>query len=588
MEGVEARRLAAVLVLDVVGYSRLMGADEEQTHTRLKAHRTELIEPSISDHHGRVVKLTGDGLLAEFSSVVDAVVCAVEIQRGMKQRDTKLPESLRIRLRIGINLGDVIIDEKDIYGDGVNVAARLESLAEPNGICISDVAHQMIRARADLSFHDLGEQQLKNIAQPVRVWRWTEGTEVNGGATDGCDGSLNLPKSDKPSIAVLPFENMSHDPDQEYFSDGITEDLITDLSRLSGLLVIARNSVFQYKGRATRPQDVAIELSVRYVLEGSIRRADNHVRINAQLIDATTGYHIWADRYDRELGDIFALQDAIVREIVTSLEVRLTEHEENRLANRYTDNLEAFDLFLHAREHQLRRTREGVAQAGRILEQVIELDPSFAGAYAVLAENHRQEWMYGWRRDETLLGEALRLATKAIKLDQTLPLAHSLLGWIHLWHKNHQEAESEAKLAVRLDPNYAEGYARLGHIVDHAGRPQEAIDLIGKALRLDPHSPFIHLFFLGHAYASLRQDGEAVDALRRAVTRNPDHIGTRQYLATSLWYLGYVEEARIHAQALLRVDPNFSINATAGRIPFQNKDVLERHVAALRALEIPD
>lgn len=588
MERREARRLAAILIADVVGYSRLMGMAEERTHARLRVHRTGLIEPSIATHHGHLVKLTGDGLLAEFASVVDAVICAVDIQRGMIKREPDLPDEHRIRLRIGISLGDVIVDERDIYGDGVNVAARLEALAEPDGICISDVAHQIVRIRSDLSFRDLGEQRLKNIAQPVRVWRWIEGASNDGDSRATPKAAATTPGSEKPSIAVLPFDNMSRDPDQDYFSDGITEDLITDLSQISGLLVIARNSVFQYKGRVVKPEDVAVELNVRYVLEGSIRRANNKVRVNAQLINAATGYHIWADRYDRELGDVFALQDAIVREIVSALKVHLTEHEEERLAHRYTDNLEAFDLFLHAKEHQLRRTREGLAQAESILNRVIDLDPAFAAAYAVLAENHRQEWMYGWHHRKTVLDEALEYATKAVELDNKLPLAHSLLGWIHLWRKNHDAAERGAKLAVQLDPNFAEGYARLGHIVDLAGRPLEAIDLIKRALRLDPHSPFIHLFWLGHAYASLRQDKEAVDTLRRAVIRNPDHIGTRHYLAASLWYLGYRDEAKAQVEALLRVDPSFSVSAIASRIPHRNKDVLVRHVAALRALSVPD
>lgn len=588
MEAEGARRLAAILVADVVGYSWLMGTDEESTHARLRSHRVELIEPTISAHHGRIVKLTGDGFLAEFASVVDATVCGIDIQREMVRRDADLPDDQRMRLRIGINLGDVIVEENDIYGDGVNVAARLEGLAEPNGICISDMAHQMIRSRPDLSFADGGEQRLKNITQPIRVWRWMEGREATGHTAVQTDKSSDPAERDKPSVAVLPFDNMSRDPDQEYFSDGITEDLITDLSRLSGLLVIARNSVFRYKGRPTKPQDVAVELGVRYVLEGSIRRAENHIRINAQLIDATTGYHVWAERYDRELVNIFALQDDITREIVSALEVRLTEPEQDRLARRYTENLEAFDLFLRAKERQLRRTQEGLREARELLENAIQLDASFAGAHAVLADNYRQEWTFGWRRDEGMLDEALKLATKAISLDATLPLAHSLLGWIYLWHKKHDEAEKEAQLAVQLDPNFAEGYARLGHIVALAGRPEEGIGLIRKALRLDPHSPFLYSFFLGHALASLRRDQEAVDALRRALSRNPEHIGSRQYLAASLWHLEYLDEAKAEAEALLRVDPDFSVNAIASRIPEKRQQMLDRHVAALRALQLPD
>jgi TolB-like protein len=330
------RRLAAILAADVVGYSRLMGADEGGTHARLKALRQELIDPKIAEHRGRVVKRTGDGALVEFASAVDAVRCAVEIQQVMAARNRDIAEAQRIEFRVGINLGDVIVEEGDLFGDGVNIAARLEGLAQPGGVCISDVVHQMVRARLDLAFEDLGEQRVKNIALPVRVWHWANDAPPVSSAEQFAAPLL----PNKPSLAVLPFDNLSRDPEQEYFSDGLTEDLITDLSQLSALFVTSRHAVFQYKGRPAPPRQVANDLGVRYVLEGSVRRAANRVRINAQLIDATTGFHLWAQRYDRDFEDIFNLQDEIVHTIVAALDVRLTARERAGIERRYTDNLE--------------------------------------------------------------------------------------------------------------------------------------------------------------------------------------------------------------------------------------------------------
>ncbi|MDH3770482.1 MAG: adenylate/guanylate cyclase domain-containing protein, partial [Nitrospirota bacterium] len=383
MDPVE-RKLAAILAADVVGYSRLMGADEAGTHARLKKLRKDFVEPKVAEHRGRIVKLTGDGALAEFASVVDAVECALEIQQGLAERAANTPEHQRIELRIGINLGDVIFDEGDIYGDGVNVAARLEALAPAGGVCIADVVHQMVRGRLDVAFEDLGEQRVKNIAQPVRTWQWKHGAHAaEPRSNEGADTTASaLP--DKPSIAVLPFDNMSADPEQEYFSDGITEDLITDLSQISGLAVAARNAVFVYKGHPVQPQQVSQDLGVRYVLEGSIRRAANRLRINAQLIDGADGFHLWAQRYDRVLEDIFDLQDEITHEIVDALKIHLTPRERGTIARRYTENLEAYDLFLRAREsHLIRRTREGAERARIALERAIELDPGFAAAHSI-------------------------------------------------------------------------------------------------------------------------------------------------------------------------------------------------------------
>ena len=583
------RRLAAVLAADVVGYSRLMGVDEAGTHARLKALRQDLIDPKIAEHRGRVVKRTGDGALVEFASAVDAVRCAVEIQQVMAARNQDVSEVQRIEFRVGINLGDVIVEEGDIFGDGVNVAARLEALAQPGGVCISDVVHQMVRARLDLAFEDLGEQRVKNIAQPLRVWQWTHDARSTGPRACGtAEAAVPTPQT-KASIAVLPFDNMSRDPEQTYLSDGITEDLITDLSQIAELFVTSRHSVFQYKDRSVTPQQVGQDLGVRYVLEGSVRRAGGRVRINAQLIDAATGFHLWAQRYDRDFEDIFDLQDEITHTIVAALEVHLTPKEREVIARRYTENLEAYDLFLQARETHLLRRNRGAAERARVaLERAIELDPEFAAAHALLAENYRQEWMFEWRDDANTLDHALELAREGVRLDQELPLAHMLLGWIHLWRKEHDAAIAEAQRSVELDPNNAEVWVRLGHILDHAGRPREGLPLIEKAMRLDPHHPFVYPFWLGCALYSLERYEEALGAYERASKRNPEFMAAHQFLAATYAALGRLEEARSEAAEVLRLHPGFSIRRLAQKLPTKDQRVLSHTLDSLRKAGLPE
>jgi adenylate cyclase len=582
------RKLAAILAADVVGYSRLMGADEAGTHARLKALRKEFIEPKIAEHRGRIVKLTGDGALVEFASVLDAVQCAVDTQLGVARHNADLSVAHRIEFRLGVNLGDVIIDGEDIYGDGVNVAARLEGLAPPGGVCISDMVHQMVRGRLDLAFEDLGERQVKNIAQPVRVWRWVNDDRGAGLPATGKEEDAASAPPDKPSIAVLPFDNLSRDPDQDYFSDGLTEDLITDLSQLSALFVTSRHAVFQYKGRSAPPRQVADDLGVRYVLEGSVRRAANRVRINAQLIDAMTGFHLWAQRYDRDLEDIFALQDEITRAIVAALEVHLTPRERVGIERRYTENLEAYDLFLQAREGVWRRTREGAAQARTSLERAIALDPKFAAAHALLADIYRSEWWYGWRDDEAALDRALELAQKGVALDDSLPFAHMFLGWIHLWRKEHDQAIAEAKRCLALDPDNAEGHVRLGSILDQAGRPAEGLPLIETAMRLDPHYPFLYIFWLANAFHSLERYDEAIAAYRRTISRNPDFVYTHAQLASVYAQLGRMEEAKSEAAEALRMDPSWSVQRVAQRLPFKDTAALARLVEGMRKAGLPE
>jgi adenylate cyclase len=578
------RRLAAILAADVVGYSRLMGADEAGTHARLKALRQDLIDPKVAEHRGRVVKRTGDGALVEFASAVDAVRCAVEIQQLMAARNRATAETQRIEFRVGINLGDVIVEEGDIFGDGVNVAARLEALAQPGGVCIADVVHRMVGTRLDLAFEDLGDQRVKNIAEPVRAWQWTN--DALPVSSVGQVAARSLP--DKPSLAVLPFDNLSADPEQTYFSDGMTEDLITDLSQISELFVTSRHASFQYKNQAAPPQQVARDLGVRYVLEGSVRRAGGRVRINAQLIDAVSGFHLWAQRYDRDFGDIFALQDEIVRAIVEALKVRLTARERVGIERRYTDNLEAYDLFLQAREGFWRRTREGATQARTSLERATALDPKFAAAHALLAEICRSEWMYGWCDDDDALDRALDLARRGVALDDELPFAHMFLGWIHLWRKEHDQAIAEAERCLSLDPNNAEGHVRLGHMLDFAGRPAEGIPFIEAAMRLDPHYPFLYIFWLGHAFQSLERCDEAVVAFRRVISRNPDFFYAHMHLAAAYAELGRMEEAKSEAVKVLTMNPSFSVLRVAGRLPFKDTATLARLVDGMRRAGLPE
>jgi adenylate cyclase len=581
------RKLAAILAADVVGYSRLMGEDEAGTHARLKALRKKIIEPNIAECRGRTVKLTVDGALVEFASVVDAVRCAVDVQQSIALHNADLEPDQRIEFRVGINLGDVIIDGDDIYGDGVNVAARLEGLASPGGVCVADVVHQMVRGRLDLVFEDLGEQRVKNIAHPVRVWRWLN-DDVRHASAVGEDTTTAGPN--RLSIAVLPFDNISRDPEQEYFSDGLTEDLITDLSQLSALFVTSRHAVFQYKGRPAPPRQVANDLGVRYVLEGSVRRAANRVRINAQLIDATTGFHLWAQRYDRDLEDIFDLQDEITRAIVGALEVHLTPRERAGIERRYTENLEAYDLFLQARERYWRRTREGVAQARTTLERAITLDPTFAAAHALLAEIYRSEWWFGWRDEEHALDRALELARKGVALDDSLPFAHMFLGWIHLWRKEHDQAIAAAKRCLALDPNNAEGHARLGNTLELAGRPAEGLPFIETAMRLDPHYPFLYIFWLGNAFHSMQRYDEAIAAYRRVISRTPDFLYVRIFLAAVYAQQGRIDQAKAEAVEALRISGGFgafSVERVAQRLPLKDAGALARLVDGMRQAGLP-
>jgi len=623
--GVE-RRLAAILAADVVGYSRLMATDEAGTHAHLKALRRELIEPRIAAHHGRTVKLMGDGALVEFASVVDAVQCAVEIQRVVAERETDVAEDQRIRFRVGINLGDVIIEGDDIYGDGVNIAARLEGLAEPGGIVISGTAFDHARSKAQAGFRFLGRQQVKNIPEPVRAyqvlldpnavgtgiddeapvapsrWRWPAMAAASVAViavmsgfgawlwlSDKPASVVGLAQADQRSIAVLPFENMSGSAEQEYFSDGISEDIITDLSKISDLLVIARNSSFKFKGQSVDLRQVASDLGVRYVLEGSVRRAGEQLRINAQLIDGNTGAHLWAERYDRPLDDVFAVQDDITRQIVQALHLELTQAERDRVMRRYTDDVQAYDAYLLARSLRADLTRESNEEARRLLEGAIERDPNFAAAYAELSWAHHRAWESDWSESPEASRElALELAQKAVALDETLAEGHARLAWAYLWRRQFDDSIAEGRRAIALDPNYADGYMLLSHILIYAGEAEEGVEIAIEGMPLDPDSMYHTLMHLADGQRLLGQYEEAIEDLKRSVELRPDFVPGYVWLASTYGNMGRQVEAEAAAAQVLRLNPHFSISAYGGKVPYRDEAVLEQFREGLRAAGLPE
>jgi len=549
------RRLAAIMAADVVGYSRLMGEDEAGTLSALKELRAALIDPSIAEHRGRIVKLMGDGALVEFASVVDAVECAVAVQRSVMDRNADIPESKRITFRIGVNLGDVIIDGDDIYGDGVNVAARLEGLAEPGGVCISDVVHQSVAGKLELAFKDLGEQQVKNIAEPVRVYQWQFGTSA--AAETASNKSSRLP--DKPSIAVLPFNNMSNDPEQEYFADGMTEDLITDLSQISGLFVIARNSSFAFKGQSVDIKDVGEKLGVRFVLEGSVRKAGDKIRINAQLIDAGTGGHIWAQRYDGNYEDIFALQDEITAKIVSALEVNLTQQDSDRARHRPTFNIDAYDLFLRGRTKFYEMNPEAFREAGDLFRQAVELDPEFADPYLYLGFLQLVGYLYIIPGFEDGLNTGQTLVEKAVALDDRSGMARTLLGWLQIWQGEHDLALTNLERGVELDPTNAEGYAYLAEGLNYAGNPERAVEMTRKAQEYDPVLPPNCLFHLGHSYYLLGKFDEAAEVISGALKMAPEFLPGHIILASVYYELGQIDLAEREIEIVADLAPNFTV-----------------------------
>ena len=544
------RRLAAILAADVVGYSRLMGADEEGTLAALKACRRELLDPKIAEYQGRIVKTTGDGALVEFASVVDAVRCALDIQRATTARNADISNDRRIEFRIGVNVGDIIIDENDIYGDGVNIAARIEPLAEPGAVCLSDNAYQQIKGKLSLDVTDMGERQLKNIAQPVRVY----GVRPDGAASRT---ALSLP--DKPSIAVLPFQNMSGDPEQDYFADGMVDDIITGLSRIKWLFVIARNSTFTYKGRAVDVKQIGRELGVRYVLEGSVRKAADRVRITGQLIDTATGAHVWADRYDRKYDDIFALQDEITLCVIGAIEPSLRLAEVERAKRKRPDSLDAYDLVLQALPGVYSRMPEQSRKALPLLERALALDPNYALAHGCAAECHHTIFLRGGMSQENRTA-SIRHAEAAIAHGQDDALALTFAGFVIGMDKHDRAAAYAAfEAALAVSSSTALTYILGSVILAFAEEAERAIEWAERGLRLSPLDPWRSSAFislaLGH-FQSARYH-EAAAAARKGVQASPGFSITSMVLAATLAKLGQIEEAKAAAARVLQLQPGF-------------------------------
>jgi adenylate cyclase len=576
------RKLTAILSADAVGYSKLMREDEEATVRDIAAHRV-LISEIIQQYHGRVVDSPGDNILAEFASVVDAINGAIKIQEEIQRSNKDTPENRRMEFRIGINLGDVIEEDNRIYGDGVNIAARLEGLASAGGISISGTVYEHVKNKLQLEYEYLGEQTFKNIPEPIRLYRIpTKPSDVSPEEA----GEPNFP--DQPSIAVLPFVNISGDPGQEYFSDGITEDLITDLSKISGLFVIARNSVFTYKGKSVKVQEVSNDLGVKYVLEGSVRKVANRVRITAQLVDATTGGHLWAERYDRDLKDIFAVQDEVTKNIVSAMAVKLTRDEADQLTRRYTKNVEAYEYALRGLEYHCMYTKKSNAYAQEMLLKAIELDPEYSLAYSRLALTYLHEWTQGWSQDSRSREQAFELAKKAIAMDDSIPEAHRILGDIYLYRKDLESAIMERKKTVALDPNYAEGLAGLGEVLIWAGDYDKGIAFVKKAMQLNPRHHAWYFYILGVGYGLKERYEDAIKILHRAIIRNPDFLGSHLVLATIYGLTDRKEECQAEVEEILRISPGFTLKLMGEMIPAADKATADNIIEVLRMAGLPD
>jgi adenylate cyclase len=624
------RRLAAILAADVAGYSRLMEADEEATVRALNACR-KVIDGLVAAHGGRVFGSAGDSVVAEFPSPVEAVRCAVDIQRDLEARDAAQPEGRRMRFRIGVNLGDVIVEGDDLLGDGVNIAARLEALADAGGICLSRPVFDQVKRQLDLGYEYLGAHAVKNIAEPVRVYRvltapeaagriigearpgpraWTRAALAAALVLVGAAAmtmwlrpwaptvapaaveNMAFPLPDKPSVAVLPFDNLSGDPGQDHMADGLTEDIIAALSQVSGLFVIARNSTFVYKGTPVKVQRVAEDLGIRYVLEGSIQKSGERVRITAQLIDALSGNHLWAERYDREYEDIFALQDEITGRIVVALRIELTEGEQARVHLRHTRSLEAWNLFNEGIEHFYRMNRTDNAIAREFFNKSIQADHRYALAYALVAWTHWQDAFQGWSSDrDHSFARATSLAEKARALDHELPDVYALLGAVHLFKGEYEEAVASGEKAVALNPNHATNTALLAMILHNAGRSKEAIAKFNTAMRLSPYYATWILESLGFSYLDAGQPDEALLALQTFIDREPAavHVG-HAHIGRALAYdaLGRDAEARAEVASAIEADAGVSLADFARHSLHRDRAGLEKALATLRRLGMPE
>jgi len=575
------RKLAAILYADVAGYSRLTGADEDGTHRTLRTY-LDLLSSSIEAHSGRVVHYAGDAILADFSTVVDALTCATTIQRDLAERNSGVPDDRKVQFRIGVNLGDVIVDKDEIYGDGVNVAARLESLAREGGICVSDAVRTSVGKKLDLSYEDLGEQQVKNIENPVRAYhvglRTAEAPE-----SDATVGSEHA----KPSIAVLPFANMSGDPDQEFFTDGLTEDIITELSRFRDLFVISRNSVFVYKGQAINVPDVARELGVRFVLEGSVRKAGTRVRITVQLIDAQTDHHLWAERYDRELEDIFDLQDEMTSAIAATLPGRIEAAEHERVGRTPAKSMRAYECVLAGKVLHHRATKSDNEQALKMLDKAIELDPKYVHAHAWRACVLGQAWRRGWCEDpDETWGEILKEGEKSLSLSDSDADAdvHRIHAALNISYGNHERAAHHQQRGLSINPNYDLIVVQQGELLTWLGEADEGVEWILKAMRLNPHHPERFWSHLGRAYFVGRHYADAVDALKRVTT--PDSQ-VHALLVACYAQMGEETAMREHARQVLAQEPDFTVSSYIAMMHYAHQSDLDHHREALAKSGLP-
>ncbi|MFQ6022105.1 MAG: adenylate/guanylate cyclase domain-containing protein [Acidiferrobacterales bacterium] len=581
------RKLAAILYADVAGYSRLTGDDEEGTHHRLSSC-LDLITETIKGHDGNVVHYAGDAVLADFSTVSNGLACAVEIQDGLRKRNADIPEDRRVEFRIGLNLGEVIVDRGDIYGDGVNVAARLESLADPGGICISESVRTAVGKKLPHDYEFMGEQEVKNIAERVRAYRVLLESGASLREAKPSAPALELP--DKPSIAVLPFTNMSGDPEQEYFSDGITEDIITALSRMPWFFVIARNSTFAYKGQAVNVKDISRELGVRYVLEGSVRKSGQRLRITAQLIDATTGKHVWAQHYDRELADVFVVQDDVVESIVGAVAPEFLSAEVKRAQHKDPTQLDAWDCVMRGRWHMWRLAREDIAQARQLFERGIELVPSGEFGASDLAVTHLFEAYYNWTDSRARsMQEMMRAAKKAVAADDHDAWAHTALGLANLFAHNWDEALPPLERAIELYPSFAPALGIKCLVLSCLEAPDEAIECFEKARRLSPRDGLIPLWLVGRTWAYLvsKRYTEALASAREFTRLAPDNPTARRQLAACYVLTDQIEKGRQALNDYLQLEPNHTADDIRGRLPARNPEHVERFIEALRLAGLP-
>jgi adenylate cyclase len=582
------RRLAAILAADVAGYSRLMGVDELGTLAALKAYRREVVDPAIAAHHGRIVKTTGDGMLVEFASAVDAVTCAITVQVKMTERNVGAAQ--KIAFRIGINVGDIIVDDDDIFGDGVNVAARVENECEPGSVCISGSAFEQVRGKTDFAFDDLGERSLKNIDRPVRLYAVRPPTSppvVTAKSPD--EGRKPLPLPDKPSIAVLPFENMSGDPEQEYFADGMVEEIITALSRFKWLFVIARNSSFTFKSKAVDIKEVGRRLGVRYVLEGSVRKASGKVRITGQLIDAVAGAHLWADRFERDLTDVFALQDEVTIAVVSAIQPKLLQTEIAMATRRRPENLTAYDFYLRARQQFSLATREGSAEAIRLARRALELDPQFAFVAALAGFCHMQNVIFGYAIDPQFdRKEAVRLHRLALSIDDSDP---EILAWVSMTSayvvSDLESAIEIADRAVALNANSFDAWYCRGWVYRNAGLPEEALRSFECAMRMSPLDPLQYrvLAGMGLSFIELGRFDEAIIAGKKALRQKLSFAPTYRCLASAFAHLGRDAEAHEAAARVLEFDPGFTVSTWIARGGMPNLKLLTE---GLRKAGLPE